>query len=266
MIRTALRLLTIATLTGVEGSRPTMAGARVYDSRIDPIDPITLPDGQVPGEGAPVIVVRTENDRGEPLNTQGGAAFLREVSLVIEVGMIARLPIADDNGQASYVADWPETDAELEASLDLLEYQIRIALQRAHTVYGEQWRKLTRKVSVIESHRQAQDDTGVKFALRETTFTCETRDEAPAPVYRVDPLTGEAIDTLPVGLERLPEPLRSLALLFPAGSSARIISERLADASPILTTAPLRGIDVTATPNAGEPEEATVLAVYNLEL
>lgn len=235
LARTALRLCAAGVLKGVDGTRPTIAGPRVYDSRISDIQPETFDE-----DAKAVVIVFTDGEEGEQLSKQnGGPPFRRSIDLVLEIGMVARLP-ADDGG--TFVVDYPDTDARLEAAMDFLELQCVRELSRGLSPLAVQFRRLARIIK-LQSHRQVTDESGVKIACRIVTLTCDTRDDdLPIVNAAAPPATG---------LDRLPEPLRSVAKLMPPGSSGADICAALAAALAPITAPPFTGADGTVDAGSG---------------
>ncbi len=123
MIRTALRLSTVAALVrgGAPLQFPTVAGPACFDSRNDDVLDVS------PEERRPVIIVRTDRDNRSRLTRGGqptGGTTDRTIEVRIEISVL--VGIQDDQGNV--VPGWPIHDAGLEAMLDLLEYQVEMAL------------------------------------------------------------------------------------------------------------------------------------------
>lgn len=161
MNRTALRLATIAALTnGGAAPWPTLAGARVYDSRSDPVDLAGLK------EPMPVIVVHTERDayqRSAPNGRGLSIPRLRSIDLRIEIGINSAG--VDENGDP--VAGWPKIDADLEAMLDLFEWQVEAALF-GHGPWALWWRDLFGIVeSTSERFITTPEEGSLRLAARE---------------------------------------------------------------------------------------------------
>ena len=120
MNRAALRLATVAALTGgLQEPWPTMAKQLVYDSRND-----AFSDETTEGLFPTVVVYTDRDDKPAATGSTARAGASRSVDLRIEMAIttLAR----DDEGVL--IAGWPETDCDLEATLDLFEYQIEAAL------------------------------------------------------------------------------------------------------------------------------------------
>ena len=227
LVRTAIRLLTVACLAGTETARPTLAEGRVYDSLADPLDPATLEQAR------PVLIVLTDQDKGEALSRgqNGGPPFARDIDLVIEAAMVGR----EQLGDGAFAIGYPQTDAELEASLDFLEFQAWRRLAYDPDPLCVLWRRLARPMST-EGHRQVSSEAGVRLAARQWTWTVRAADD------QVEIVTGA---TAPAGFDLLPRPLRDVALALPPGSPGRLSCEAIvARLSPPLTAGPLLGIDV----------------------
>ena len=231
--RTALRLAVAQAIKGVSGSRPTIADGRVYDSRISPEQPDVFSE-----DAKPTVIVLTDSDEGDALSDQnGGPPFRRQIDLVLDLGMVcAEKADADADG---YLIGYPDTDARLEASLDVLQTQIFRHLSASNDPLPLFFQNFVRAWKQ-SSHRQVEDDAAVKLARRLVTLTCEVNDD----IY--DVLAPGAV--VPTGLNILPEPLRTVALLMPEGSAGADTCVAIAAAlgpTPF-TSALFKGVDITA--------------------
>lgn len=260
LARTALRLCAAGTLKGAVGARPTIAQERVYDSRNDPFQPEDFAD-----DAKPIVVVVTDGDDGDALSNQnGGPPFHRNIELVLELAMVARAPVTDDSGNPTggYVIGVPDTDARLEASLDLLEFQVIRRLANDPAPLSVLFRKLAR-IWKRECHRQIDDAAGVKIASRVLVLTCEAKDD------RVQVFNNPNMP-LPTGLDALPEPLRTVAKALPAGSAGADTCAALAGAISQLTLPALNGVDAiydgaNRAPPPDEPDDRTVVGKIDLD-
>jgi hypothetical protein len=228
LARTALRLISVAALTGATDARPTIAAERIYDSRVSDISPETFAD-----DAKPVVIVLTDKDEGDAISDQnGGPPFRRAVDLMFEIGMVVRLKDGED-----FDIGYPDTDARLEASLDVLEFQIVRRLSFDLASICAVFRSVARAWK-FDSHRQVTDESGVKVACRILTLTCEVGDD--------DVRVYNAAGAIPTGIDVLPEPLRRVALALPAGSSGKAICDAIILAlSPPLQAPAFGGIDLT---------------------
>lgn len=179
MIRTALRLSTVAALlNGGNGPPwPTMAGDNVFDSRSDAVDDIKGNMRQ------PVIIVRTADDRSQVM---GNVARVDDhaVDLRIEFGVMTAFKTDD----GSLVPDWPETDASLEAHVDLMELQIRNALWGSGD-WAVWYRSLPWRVTEVNSLPgfASVGEARVRLALRELAIAQQVpRDCLPKPIKAAD--------------------------------------------------------------------------------
>lgn len=227
LVRTALRLSVTAALKGTDGSRPTIAGGRIYDSRVDDLNPETYSE-----DAKPTVIVLTDSDEGEALSAQnGGPPFHRLIELVVEFGMV--VGVTDDG---EFAVGYPDTDKRLEASLDYLEFQIMRRLSYDPAPIPTLFRKNVR-IRKHHCHRQVLDDTGGKIAARVLTLICEVNDDQVVVCNAALPP--------PVGLDVLPEPLRSVAKAMPQGSSEADVAAALAAALQPVTLPQLKGLDIT---------------------
>lgn len=253
LARTALRLITVATLEG-----KTIAQDHVDDSRLADLAPESVPD-----DGLPVIMVIADDDDGEALSEQnGGPPFDRMIDLNLELAMASRVQYVDPDNPANsvYQVEAPDTDARLEASLDFLEFQTIRELAYGLTPYAVQFRKLARIVHRA-CHRAATDD-GVKIASRLLTLRCRINDDT---IEVLDPS-----DPIPEGLDALPEPLRSVAKLLPVESSGgKICAALAAGMAPLQLEDALTGFDFRA--DAGDavasevPDSNEVVVTVDLQ-
>lgn len=224
--RTALRLVVIEALKGA-----TMAGARVFDSRMDDLSP-----DQFKGDELPTALVFTDQDSGEALSKQnGGPPFRRQVEVTVELGMTQRVRSeAEEGADPEYLILYPNTDARLEAALDMFEFQVMRRLEYADDAVPILFRRLWR-VMKYECHRQVFDETGVKVACRLLTLVCDGGDD------RV--VTYNLAGVQPTGYDILPEPLRSVANALPVGGYGRSVCDSIAAAIGTLTLPQFEGMD-----------------------
>lgn len=175
MNRTALRLATKAALLGGGAAPyPTLAGANVFDSRNEPISDLTAE------ERVPVIVLRTDEDR------RFGTIYksaVRRLEMRIEASVLTARKEAD----GSISVGWPATDAGIEAFLDLLEYQITVALF-GDDPWAEWWRRWKVDEVVSQPVFTSPEEGRVKLAVRELTIRFDgiQNDCLPPPVIADD--------------------------------------------------------------------------------
>ena len=259
LARAALRLATIEALcpTAVlraDGPWPTLARKHVFDSRIDPLEDLTI------GEGCPIICVYTEHDDGKAGQRRGGPPFLLTIDLVFEFSVIVKIARESDPSEVDLA--YPETDPELEVSLDLIEAQIKFVLFYAPA--GQIWREVSRsRVHNPRSVVHRSSEEGAKLARRTMTWKVEVEDD------EFDPAPPAAL----TGLAILPRPLRQVAEMLPRGSYGRkviagLVAEPTAPVMPIAT--PLETVTLNAKiadPSTGTlPSAAQIVGeIDNLE-
>jgi hypothetical protein len=223
LYRTALRLATLEALrpTALLGTQspawPTLAADWVFDSRIDPLEDSLIRAGSTRA----AIAVYTDGDLGYAGQHRGGPPFRRIVDLCFDISQIAWQPSGDNPDE--YVAGIPLTDAELEAELDRIESEISFALLYAPS--GKIWRQLTgRMVTDPRTTPHRDSEEGARLAWRSLSWKVQVPD---------DRFEGLPLAPL-VGLERLPEPLRSVAAQLMDSSYGAAISAALGLTMPTM--------------------------------
>lgn len=165
----ALRLAAILALTNYyEAPWPTIAKGRVFDSRIDPIQ------GADKTDLIPTIAVYTDDDIGDALSmNNGGPPFRRNINLVM---WLTLGQIGEDTDLGEQTIIFPQTDSQLEATLDLFEHQTRFALANFQNPWARifllQWQHMTN----WRSERMVTE-ANVRLAARQLTATIEIHDD-----------------------------------------------------------------------------------------
>lgn len=218
--RTALRLATLLALTdagdgtwGGSGAHPTLAGRRWYDTLMEPEHQF--------GEDRPVPlgIVYTDDDSGRNVNAPGsGLAFDRSVALTLELVCAVTETVNDE-----VVIGPPQTDAELEAILDLLEYQSLRALTNIASPWGRLWGRMIRGISEISSTRVMDSKGETRIAQR--TVTIMVRLPASCPV-EVVPLSAGEDPPESGSIADLPAPLRMVAEAVAAATGGQARTAR----------------------------------------
>lgn len=230
LARTALRVAAINALMN-----RTIAEGRVYDSLIGSLD---LANAE---ERRPVIIVITEKDEGPALSDQdGGPPFLRLIDLNIEIGVVAQE--ADGSRDLYY----PETDADAEAALDLLEYNTINALMFDLGPAAQLFRKVAKTITKYDSLRSSDDETGVKIAARQYILTCKVQDSIPD------------LNSTETGYNLFPEPLRTVANSLPTDSPCHGILTKMANALYPVTAPSFNGMDIDMARNPTSPDVAPI--------
>lgn len=159
--RTMVRLSAWAALSNhFRAPFPTIAGENIHDSKIDPVE-------TTPGETMyPLVVVYTDYDLNGIMH-RWSRSEERVLTLTFEifVGQITDSE-RDGNPAGLYI---PETDAEIEVNLDILEDQIYLALNNG-TPAANCFQALCHKMSKIISRRGASVEGGTKLAARQITM------------------------------------------------------------------------------------------------
>jgi hypothetical protein len=166
LARLAMRITAARALKGA-----TLAGGRVFDSVIAPIDQTIAEERQ------PILIVTTDDHEVE---VTGRDLVHGNVScdLVIEAAIAARVELSvGDESQPSLVI--PHTDEGMELALDLLEHQVVGALLRESSDWSRVFMGLVPRISRRISRRGASVEKGVRFAARQVLLTCDLI-EAPA--------------------------------------------------------------------------------------
>jgi len=224
LARLALRLATIEALrptaaVRIKNNFPTIAGTHVLDSRIDPIDDFRA------DEARPIIAVYTENDSAIAGQKRGGAPYFLTVDLCFELSVVVK--IAREADPSVFDVMLPQTDAELEASLDLMAAQIGFVLNYGPT--GLIWRNVS-KSRIHEPHSMVHrtSEEGIRLANRTLTWKVEVNEDQ----YDFAPFSQAT------GFDLFPQPLRGFAEALPTDSYAYGVLKGLA-AEPSFPGAPI---------------------------
>jgi hypothetical protein len=182
LARLAMRIAAARALKGA-----TLAGDRVFDSAIDPIDQTVAENRQ------PILVVMTDDHEADLTGRdliRGDAGC----ELVIEAAIAARveIPATDGDGNSTTIAI-PHTDEGMELVLDLIEHQVLAALTRERSDWSRVWMKLVPRTARRLSRRGASAENGVRFAARQIVITCDLV-EPPAAGAKIE--SGTAWDDL----------------------------------------------------------------------
>lgn len=157
LVAFALRLITVKALRGA-----TYAGARVYDSAMDPIDVAITEDR------SPVVIVYTDEDEHH-IDGKDIMGATRRLELVIETAVASRVEI---DGEPAVVI--PHTDAGMEAVLGFMGRQVMRALLAGPAPWSELWRQAVTKIERMTVRRGASAEKGIRFAARQMVVTCDT--------------------------------------------------------------------------------------------
>jgi hypothetical protein len=148
----------------------TLAGPRVFDSAVDPIDQ-TIAD-----QRQPLIVLTTDEHELEVTGRNLGIGNHR-CELVIEIAIAARVEVPASDGQGGQITiAIPHTDEGMELTLDIMEHQVLRALTRADNRWSTVWMRLVPRITRSLSRRGASADNGVRFAARQLILSCDLVD------------------------------------------------------------------------------------------
>jgi len=252
LARIALRLATVQALapagTPEAGPWPTLAGAEVWEERLDLIAQSEAPEDIAQAlaalENKPVVIVYTEDHHTLPYGQSKYPAEENVVTLAIEISLgvqgVVRVKAKNADGAPVEIEvgsiEAPVTDRQHAAILDMLEAQVRYILDRRNAAPSAAlYHTVAAETRSIHSDPQRAADRTLRLALRTLKFHVKVAgDRWPAP--------GEAPGA---GLMRLPEPLRGVALALPENSSAGQLCAALADMVPAAAPldAPLESVD-----------------------
>ena len=148
----------------------TLAGVRVFDSAVDPIDQTIAESRQ------PILVLTTDEHEVVTTGRDLGSGN-HQCDLVIEVAIASRVevPASDGSGGQITIAI-PHTDEGMELTLDLMEHQVVCVLNRDDNDWSRAWMKLVPRVTRRLSRRGASAENGVRFAARQLVLTCDLVD------------------------------------------------------------------------------------------
>jgi hypothetical protein len=260
--RLALRLAAIEALnpsaTGAAGPWPTVAGPRVYDSRIDPIALATSDADYEKAldalENKPLISVYTEDCHDQPQGTDMIWPGNQTVTLVLELMIAARGTIEAEITNADGTAGVqtigalvaPATSQQHEALLDTLEGQCRRLLSlRENRPSGAAFRLVAMGCQIITSDPQRDGHRTQRLALRTVKFHLRVH---------TDDFTATTL------AQPLPWPLSKVATMFAPGSSGAATCALVAAAAalPPVAPVPLDGIAISAPLNGGAETDGFV--------
>ena len=145
----------------------TLAGPRVFDSAVDPIDQTIAEQRQ------PLIVLTTDEHELDVTGRDLGSGNHR-CELVIEIAIASRVevPASDGDGGQITIAI-PHTDEGMELTLDIMEHQVVRALNRDDNAWSRVWMMLVPRITRSLSRRGASAENGVRFAARQLVLSCD---------------------------------------------------------------------------------------------
>lgn len=230
LARLALRLAAVEALnpyaTIATGPWPTIAGPRVFDSRIDLLSESELADI----EGSPIVIVYTEKDDSRPYEGSRLPQYEQVCELAVELMIAAagtvQVEQADGSLKTVGALTTPITNRQHEALLDVLEALVKRVLDpnsqapSAATLF----KAVAMEIRHIESVPQRADDRVTRLAGRTLCFMVKVKTDA----WPVSTMVSPA----PTGFGLFPKPLQDVANLLPPGSSGYAVCTEMA---PLIT-------------------------------
>ena len=198
----ALRRAVVELLTA-----KTIAGAFVYDTRLDQIDVTDARDHR------PVISVYTEEDDAKPYTHKEIYPNDTTITVVVETMILGSVQVTVQNGDGSTslvdIADIADCDAMTEGLLDILSHQVRRRMAFKDTdTQTDAYAAVAMQILDVRSYPQRTEDKSSRIAARSIHF-------------RVKVLTDK--DAIVAGT--LPEPLATVAAKLTLPSSTAIIGQ-----------------------------------------
>jgi hypothetical protein len=183
---------------------PTVAGANVYDTRLDPLEGADSFDAFVLQiEGNPVVILYTDDQETEPTEGEYPAdKEIADLTAVLFIASAGSVTVTETGGTTADVGP-VITDPQREALLDLLEAQIRQLLdpQAPNQIApAGPWLKVARELHHVHSVPERSSDKTVRVAQRAVRFR-----------FRVSQTIWNAPGTTPTGIGILPQPLLAVA-------------------------------------------------------
>jgi len=243
--RLALRLAVLRVLTRARDEQgniynATIAGKYVYDSRQDMISTMLERENQ------PLIIVYTEDQISTPYSHINNSPYPNKhiITLIVELMIATSCTVTMQNENGNIITqgsiDVPVTEQQHEATLDLLEAQVRQRLQADFKQQSD--REILYTVLMgfdhISSMPSRDDMRGVRLAGRTLKFSAQIKqDQWPIGTFTPSALNG-------IGL--LPKPLFDVVQYFDPASPEYQLCATLAQslANPF-TLAPMESAMMT---------------------
>ncbi|MBB4005806.1 hypothetical protein [Allorhizobium taibaishanense] len=222
----------------------TIAEDRVKDSLIMAL-PLIMDDAP-----APIIAVSVEDSLSP---STGDGLFRTDVSLTLQLQMaVAKsvtVAVQDEDGGSGNVSmlEIGTTDAALEASLNLLDRQWRLALSDPDNAWAEILRDLIAGFGRISDVRMVDPESGRKHAARIIEVTLEPIAE-PALGQDVPPAIAAGLDKMAASTDYV-----DLSRIFTASLYAGADLAKWQDVQAMLgVTQPVPGLIGVGTPDNGK--------------
>lgn len=177
------QLIQVAVTEALKGR--TIAGQAVHDSLIKALPQI------MKGEVHPVVAVSIE----DCISQDGDGLFRTDASMTLMLQLAIAKSVTVPVIEGEDALEIGDTDAALEASLNLLDRQWRIALSDPLNAWAELFRQLVPHVGKVSDIRLTDPETGRKHAARIVEITI-------API--AEPYSGQAdTDVVRAGLAQM---------------------------------------------------------------
>ncbi len=239
---TTLEALRPSALLAANGPWPTLAGAYVSDSRIDPID-----DQMASDERRALIGVYTEESTRTKIAQSGPQFYKADVDLVFELSVAQRFDVDGD-----VIIDYADTDAAAATMLDVLEEQISFALHYGPS--GALFRQMAKlPFEVWESKiKYRAGEEGARIAARTVRARICVKEGCHNP----------APSSVPVDFDRLPSGLKAIAEQLGESTYLHDLAIGMARMAPVMPSrVDLKSVGITAAPQPGDASTAPVQGV-----
>lgn len=177
------QLIQVAVTEALKGR--TIAGQAVHDSLIKALPQI------MKGEVHPVVAVSIE----DCISQDGDGLFRTDASMTLMLQLAIAKSVTVSVIEGEDALEIGDTDAALEASLNLLDRQWRIALSDPLNAWAELFRQLVPHVGKVSDIRLTDPETGRKHAARIVEITI-------APIAEPFPGQGD-MDVVRQGLAQM---------------------------------------------------------------
>lgn len=253
-----------------DGSYPTFAGANVFDSRIYPAEmDVNLLE-------VPFVSIYTDTQKYADNKDREMAALVtnvvQQVDLCLNLAIAANVTTTDDKGEEFTGPAIVETDAELEALLDIMEAQVHWTLSNPSKHWSQIFGALCQDIPTFESSRESDGSKNNRLALRELKMSCIICAD-PRPMImpaNVKVPTTRVQDGVPVTGTYLDEMFRELAMNVQQrtgnlSTAMAIMRSTFGEGSGILMPA-LRRIGATFTMKDAAIPKTGVIEVARTEI
>jgi hypothetical protein len=167
------QLIQIAMVEAVSGK--TIAGRKVFDSRMDTLDLIK-------GAKQPFLIFSVEESSAQGDSfAKGLIGRTAKLTVLVQAAVASGCEVrSDDDDRIVIMPAIGETDSAYEASLNILDRQWRHVLHGFESAWGNVFCGLVTSIGVIKDVRSSDPETGVKSAARFTQFDLDVMPD-PAP-------------------------------------------------------------------------------------